>query len=118
VVVYLIFTRIWPVSVESAVRAHLHAALAGLKRLAALAPERRPHAIPDAALLENEVGKATEALELIPFEPPAIRPRAETQESLREVADEIGALARDIYLGRDAGGTPARIGRLEAALAR
>ncbi|MGA0561458.1 FUSC family protein [Ancylobacter sp. VNQ12] len=118
VVVYLIFTRLWPVSVESAVRAHLHAALAGLKRLAALAPERRPHAIPDAALLENEVGKATEALELIPFEPPAIRPGAQTQAALREAADEIGTLARDLYLGREAGGVDARIGRLEATLAR
>ena len=118
VVVYLIFTRLWPVSVESAVRAHLHAALDGLKRLAALAPERRPGAIADAAMLENEVGKAADSLELIPFEPPAIRPRAETQATLRDAADEIGALARDIYLGRDAGGAPARIGRLEAALAR
>lgn len=118
VVVYLIFTRLWPVSVESAVRVHLHAALAGLKRLAALAPDQRPPAIADAALLENEVGKATEALQLIPFEPPAIRPGPQTQAALREAADEIADLARDLYLGREAGGVDVRIGRLEAALAR
>ena len=98
-VVYLIFTRLWPVSVESAVRAHLGSALAGLKRLAALAPERRLHAIPEAALIRNETGKATEALALIPFEPHSIRPASQTEDALRRAALDIEILARDIYLG-------------------
>ncbi|SHO65636.1 multidrug resistance protein MdtO [Pseudoxanthobacter soli DSM 19599] len=102
VVVYLIFTHIWPVSVESAVREHLKAAIDGLARLAALAPERRSGAIPEAALVRCEAGKAGELLDLIPFEPHAIRPAQHVQARLRNAGDEVTALAAAIFLSRDA----------------
>lgn len=99
-VVYLIFTQVWPVSVEGAVRAHLKAALGGLARLAALAPERRRGAVPDAALVLLETSKADELLDLMPFEPPAIRPASSVQAALRATVEEIAALASEIYLSR------------------
>ncbi len=99
-VVYLVFTRIWPVSVEGAVRAHLGSSLAGLARLARLAPERRAGGVPDAALVLLEASKAEELLDLMPFEPSAIRPKPATQATLRTASEEIAGLVRDIYLSR------------------
>ena len=99
-VVYLIFTRIWPVSVEGAVRAHLKAALMALARLARLSPERRAGAVPDAALAVFEASKADELLDLMPFEPRAIVPASDIQAALRISVEEIAALARDIHLSR------------------
>lgn len=117
VVVYLIFTHLWPMPIEKAARAHLKAALDGLSRLAALAPERRAGAVPDAALVENEVGKAEEALALLPFEPRAIRPTPETTAKLRAAGEEIAALGRDIYLSREAlPGAAARLASLAARI--
>ena len=101
-VVYLIFTRIWPVSVEGAVRDHLRGALAGLARLAALAPQRRAGAVPDAALVMKEAGAAEELLDLMRFEPAAIRPGPAVEAALRSANDEIAALARDIAFSREA----------------
>ena len=101
-VVYLIFTRIWPVSVEGAVRDHLRGALAGLARLAELAPERRAGAVPDAALAMKEAGAAEELLDLMRFEPAAIRPGPAVEAALRSANDEIAALARDIAFSREA----------------
>ncbi|MBR0648307.1 FUSC family protein [Roseomonas terrae] len=125
-VVYLIFTRIWPVSVEGAARAHLQVALAALARLAALAPERRAGGVPDAALACLEAGKAEDLLDLMPYEPTAIRTPAATQAALRAVSAEIAVLAREIYVSRaplrDAAtridGLAARIGGRHAGEAR
>lgn len=116
VVVYLIFTRIWPVSVAGAVRAHLKAALSGLARLAALSPEQRPAAIADAALVANEASQANEGLDLVSFEPGTIRPAPATEAGLRAVGAEIASLTRDIYLSREV--LPGVARRLEALAAR
>ncbi|WP_454915939.1 FUSC family protein [Xanthobacter sediminis] len=112
-VVYVIFTRIWPVSVAGAARAHLKAALSALARLAALPPERRAGAVADAALALNAAGKAEELVDLVPFEPRAIRAAPEAEARLRTAGEEIAGLARDIYLSRDAlPGVAARLAAL------
>ncbi|MDR6955726.1 multidrug resistance protein MdtO [Ancylobacter sp. 3268] len=117
VVIYLIFTRLWPVPIESAVRAHLRAALAGVKRIAALAPELRPHAVQDAALVGSEIGKAAELTALIPFEPAAIRAAPLVEAVLRETTAEIGQLVRDVYLARvPAASVETSLTRLDAAV--
>ena len=100
VVVYLIFTRLWPVPVEWSARSHLKAGLAALSRLAALEPDRRANAIPDVALAECEAGKAAEALDLVAFEPADIRTTPEVQAGLRRASEEISGLARSLYLSR------------------
>jgi len=116
-VVYLVSTRIWPVSVEGAARAHLQAALAGLARLAAQAPERRPGAVPDAALVAQEAEKADDLLALMPFEPDAIRAASSTQAALRIVSAEIPALTREIYFSREPlPGVAARLRQLSARI--
>lgn len=100
IVVYLIFTRLWPVPVEWAVRSHLKAALAALSRLAALEPDRRSNAVADVALVEGEAGKAAEGLDLVAFEPADIRAKPAVEAALRQAHEDIGALARTIYLSR------------------
>ncbi|MBW6396408.1 FUSC family protein [Roseomonas sp. HJA6] len=115
-VVYLIFTRLWPVSVEGAVRAHLRGALAGLGRIAALAPERRAGAVPHAVLVMKESGAAEELIDLMRFEPAAIRPAPGVEAALRSANDEIAALVRDIAFSRAA--LPGVAARLEALAAR
>ncbi|BDG73508.1 FUSC family protein [Roseomonas fluvialis] len=115
-VVFVIFTQIWPTPIAHAVRAHLQAAFAGLARLAALPPERRVGAIPEAALAITEAAKAAEALDLVAFEPANIRPTAAAEADLRDAASEIAALTRDIYLSREA--LPDVAARLEDLAAR
>ena len=41
-VVYLIFTRLWPVAIVDAVQVHISQAMKGLTNLATLAPDARP----------------------------------------------------------------------------
>ncbi|MDQ0512393.1 FUSC family protein [Ancylobacter amanitiformis] len=101
VVIYLIFTQVWVVSIESAARAHLAAALNGLARLASLAPRRRAGAIGDAAAAAEHLAHARDMLELVAFEPTGIRPSVATAEALEAARAEISALNRDIYLSAD-----------------
>lgn len=98
-VIYLIFTRIWPVPVSSAVNAHLKAALQGLARIAAIGPDRRGGAIQDTALVVHETGVIDELLDLASFEPRDLRSASET--ALGSAGEEIASLARDIYISRD-----------------
>ena len=67
--------------------------------------------------MEAEIGKAGELLELIPFEPRAIRPTAETEAALLAARLEISALNRDLALGRETEDVPARLNLLRAAVA-
>lgn len=117
VAVYLIFTRVWPVSIESAARGRLGAALHGLTRLARMPRDERGGAIAQVAQVEAEIGKAGELLELIPFEPRAIRPTAETEAALLAARLEMSALNRDLALGRETEDVPARLSLLRAAVA-
>ena len=99
-VIYLIFTRLWPVPVEWAVRDCLKAALTALSRLAALEPEKRAGAIADAALAEREAGKAGDAIDMIRFEPDGIRAQPSVEDALRQSRNDIAALVRTVYLSR------------------
>ncbi len=141
VVIYLIFTRIWPVSVGSAARRQLQTALDALGRLAALPPEQRRGAIPEVALAICETGKVDDNINLSEFEPQTVRPTEATQAAMWTASRDIAALARNIYLSRqpladiadelrrlakaasDAGSGPsdaflARLDRLQTATAR
>lgn len=141
VVIYVIFTRIWPVSVGSAARGQLQTALDALGRLAALPPEQRRGAIPEVALAICETGKVDDNINLSEFEPQNVRPTEAAQTAMWTASRDIAALARDIYLSRqplsdiadelrrlakvasDAGSGPsdaflARLDRLQTATAR
>ncbi|SDX32876.1 FUSC family protein [Thiocapsa roseopersicina] len=101
-VVYLIFTRIWPAPVEGEVRTFFARALSGLARMARLAPARRPNAVSSAAAVEALAGKAEEALRLLVFEPRGLRPTPARETALHSAVTEIEALNRTIWLSRDA----------------
>ena len=101
VVVYLIFTRVWPVSIESAIRARLKAALRHLVRLAELPPEQRAGAVADAAAALQAAGEIEDALELVPFEPPTIRPSLDRQARMRAAGLKIASLIPEVYLARE-----------------
>lgn len=116
-VVYLIFTRVWPAPVEPDVRRRLADGLDGLARIARLAPDRRRRAVGDAAAVEATVGKSDEMLLLLPFEPPALRPPAEDEAALRTAVAETEALSRAIWLS-DAADLGATADRIEAIAGR
>ncbi|MBK5969089.1 MULTISPECIES: FUSC family protein [Thiorhodovibrio] len=101
-VVYLIFTRIWPAPVVDEARAFFARALSGLAGMARLAPTMRPNAVSSAAAVELLVGKGEEVLRLLPFEPRELRPTPASEAALHGAFAEIEALNRAIWLGRDA----------------
>ncbi|MCF7993593.1 MAG: FUSC family protein [Chromatiaceae bacterium] len=101
-VVYLIFTRLWPAPIVGEARALFARALSGLAGMARLAPSRRPNALSSAAAIESLAGKGEEVLRLLPFEPRALRPTPVSEASLHGAVAEIEALNRAIWLSRDA----------------
>lgn len=118
-VVYLIFTRVWPDPVAGDVRARLADALSDLATLARLSPERRAGAVGGAAAVEALAGQVEERLRLLPFEPRALRPSPEAEAALHGAMAEIEALNRAIWLS-DAGLAPTadRLDRLAARFRR
>jgi multidrug resistance protein MdtO len=101
-VVYLIFTRIWPAPVEGQARALVARALSALAQMARLAPAHRVNAVGSAAAIEALAGKADEMLRLLPFEPRELRPTPRREAALHGAVDEIEALNRAIWLSPDA----------------
>lgn len=101
-VVYVIFTRVWPAPVEGDVRRRLAEALEGLAALARLDPARRSGAAAVAATVESRVGAVEEGLRLLPFEPLGLRAAPGTAAALRGAAVEVEALNREIWLSPEA----------------
>ncbi|MBK1643882.1 hypothetical protein CKO25_04230 [Thiocapsa imhoffii] len=101
-VMYLIFTRIWPMPVAGEARTHFARALSELARMARLAPDRRANAVGSAALVESLAGKSEEVLRLLPFEPRELRPTPAREAALEGAVSEIEALNRAIWLSPDA----------------
>ena len=84
VIIYLIFTNIWPRSAAVAVRAALAEAFGALAHTAALAPERRREATAEVATAAVALGKARDVLFMLPFEPRRSQPpRAEVERLTR-----------------------------------
>ncbi|HHB1473074.1 TPA: FUSC family protein [Yersinia enterocolitica] len=97
-VVYLIFTRLWPVAIADAVHIHIRNALKGLTNLATLAPDARPAALREATTVEAEITSAQEELALIPFEPAQLRPSREECARLQAILAEMGKLCPVLFL--------------------
>ncbi|HGI5914113.1 TPA: FUSC family protein [Yersinia enterocolitica] len=97
-VVYLIFTRLWPVAIVDAVQIHISQALKGLTNLATLAPDARPAALREATTVEAEITCAQEELALIPFEPAQLRPSREECARLQAILAEMGKLCPLLFL--------------------
>lgn len=100
-VVYLIFTYVWPVAIADFVRTRIRSLVAGLSNLAALAPTERPAAIRQAAEVEEELTTAREALRLVPFEPRSLRPSPEEYRRLQAILGEMENLCPALFLPFD-----------------
>lgn len=96
VVVYLIFTGIWPKSAVRDVQERLARALGALARLASLDPQARQGDVADPALVETELAKAREQLLLLPFEPTRELPSRAGIARLRTLVAETRALLPDL----------------------
>lgn len=88
-VVYLIFTQIWPAAIVDSVRTRIRRALDGLVALAALPASARAAAIREAAVIEEELSEAHESLKLLLFEPSSLRPSVEETIKLKSILAEI-----------------------------
>lgn len=100
-VVYLIFTYVWPVAIADFVRTRIRSLVVGLSNLAALAPTDRPAAIRQAAEVEEELTTAREALRLVPFEPRSLRPSPEEYRRLQAILGEMENLCPALFLPFD-----------------
>ncbi len=100
-VVYLIFTYVWPVAIADFVRTRIRSLVAELSNLAALAPTERPAAIRQAAEVEEELTTAREALRLVPFEPRSLRPSPEEYRRLQAILGEMENLCPALFLPFD-----------------
>jgi multidrug resistance protein MdtO len=100
-VVYLIFTYVWPVAIADFVRTRIRSLVTGLSNLAALAPTERPAAIRQAAEVEEELTTAREALRLVPFEPRSLRPSPEEYWRLQAILGEMENLCPALFLPFD-----------------
>lgn len=100
-VVYLIFTYVWPVAIADFVRTRIRSLVTGLSNLAALAPTERPAAIRQAAEVEEELTTAREALRLVPFEPRSLRPSPEEYRRLQAILGEMENLCPVLFLPFD-----------------
>lgn len=100
-VVYLIFTYVWPVAIADFVRTRIRSLVTGLSNLAALSPTERPAAIRQAAEVEEELTTAREALRLVPFEPRSLRPSPEEYRRLQAILGEMENLCPALFLPFD-----------------
>jgi multidrug resistance protein MdtO len=110
-VVYLVFTGLWPRSAALDARERLAQALAGLARLAAQEPAARMQSVAEAAGVEAAAARATGQVRLLPFEPRAQRPpaghRRRGPRAGAGVAGRARAFGRDGSGARCARGSPA-----------
>ncbi len=95
VVVYLVFTRIWPVSIASridpaiaGVLRHLHGLLGGAGRNARLASLAGVH---------SGLGELERDMDLLRYEPARIRPASGWIGARREILARLGALQRALF---------------------
>lgn len=97
-VVYLIFTRLWPVAITDSVRVHINNALKGLANLAALPTTARAAALREATAVEAEIASAQQELALVSFEPVQLRPAQSERERLKAILMEMARLCPALFL--------------------
>ncbi|TCT05699.1 FUSC family protein [Aquabacter spiritensis] len=103
-VVYLIFTSIWPKSAAKDIGVHLGRMLSTLSHLAALPPDARVTEVDRAARVATEAEKARAQMLLLPLEPASQRPDTATIARLRTLIETSSALLPALMFapGRDA----------------
>lgn len=100
-VVYLVFTRVWPVPVVQAVSDAIDRAFAHLSTLSKLPHSLREDAVHEAIAADAALRAATQQMELAGFEPPHLRPADPGRQWLTRVTHELWALTADLFVARD-----------------
>ncbi|WP_241288716.1 FUSC family protein [Burkholderia stabilis] len=96
VVVYLVFTRIWPVSIGKQIDTALAALLDQWRRLAQIAQPAERRALAAEAFARH--GAISQELGLIHYEPSWVRPAATWLAARRRALAELGALEGPLFL--------------------
>ena len=96
VVVYLVFTRIWPVSIGKQIDAGLAALIDQWRRLVQVAQPAERRALAAEAFARH--GAITQELGLVHYEPSWVRPAASWLASRRRALAELGALEGPLFL--------------------
>ncbi|MBN9058279.1 MAG: FUSC family protein, partial [Rhizobiales bacterium] len=109
--VYLIFTRIWPVGVVVGVRAGLSSALAGLARLANMPQGDNRARVNEAAAAVADLRHAADQLAWARYEPAALRPEPAAMRRFEAVLAEAEPLAAGLFLAD--GADPAQAAQLK-----
>lgn len=100
-VVYLVFTYLWPVAIADSVRKHIRNLLSSLRDQAALPSAARLAAIRQAASIEEELTSARESMKLISFEPSSLRPSQEEYQRLKDILKEMEKLCPALFLSSE-----------------
>ncbi|HEM7874789.1 TPA: FUSC family protein, partial [Burkholderia contaminans] len=96
VVVYLVFTRIWPVSIGKQIDAGLAALIDQWRRLVQVAQPAERRALAAEAFARH--GAITQELGLVHYEPSWVRPAASWLATRRRALAELGALEGPLFL--------------------
>ena len=117
VVIYLMFTRVWPVSIASRIDAALHALIAQWTRIARTVDASTRSALVAGALAQY--GGLRQNLGLIHYEPSWVRPAPAWMASRRRALAELGALEGPLSLAAGRAGAVAdmRLGELARRMA-
>ncbi|MEX3846420.1 FUSC family protein [Paraburkholderia sp. BR10882] len=114
VVIYLVFTRVWPVSIASRIDATFKALVAQWSRIARAADARTRSALAAGALAQY--GGLRQDIGLIHYEPSWVRPEPEWVASRRRALAEIEALEAPLVLAAGRAGA-SRLGEIAERLA-
>ena len=98
-VVYLIFTRLWPVSVAKRIDPAIASVLRRLSAMAAAASPTTRRSV--AAQVQGALGNIKQDLDLARYEPAAIRPDEAWVRARRRASYELGALQGPLLLSAD-----------------
>jgi multidrug resistance protein MdtO len=98
VVVYLLFTNLWPISVGKRIDPAIAALL---RRLAALMTADKSARRALASQAQSELAEIETDIDLAAYEPSTVRPNSTWLAARREAADGIGALGSPLLLSAD-----------------
>ena len=93
-VMFVLFTKLWPVSIMSSIKPGLAKALNQLATLTSAGRHRADPNTEDLASIMAELHRAREAMQLIVFEPRKLHPVEEEISRVREAIDKAGDLCR------------------------
>lgn len=98
VVIYVIFTHLWPVGIVDSVRSSIRHNLKDLSTLSEIPLQARMQVTLQAAHIEQSIAKTIESLRLVPFEPKHLRPSTAEYQKLAKILLEIEIACRALFL--------------------